>query len=85
MPNILRRGLSSLWLRALGFLQSFCKHDGRYVSVDVTEGRDNTFQVAWCRRCGAYRFGYCVDYNSRWQIGEWHEPHAEWWIERKGA
>jgi hypothetical protein len=49
------------WLRR-------CLHDGAHVAADILEGGGN-FAVKYCRRCGAVRPDYAV---------EWRRPRPLW-------
>ena len=54
-----------------------CKHPGDVVVADITEGGYGNTQIQWCRRCGAYRFGFDV-WGRRPHYDDWRIP-SRWW------
>lgn len=54
-------------------LQKGCVHDGLDVSADILEGSGGRIEVAWCRRCGAYKIIYPIA-----SVAVWRTPRATW-------
>ena len=64
--------MSKLFRLVLELLQRRCRHDPRYVSADIHEGRFDDIEVAWCRTCGAFQMKL---ENGR---TDWREPRPTW-------